>query len=142
MESPLVKDDQEPGAGEIDLTSPRFMWGWRRFTANVVREALLSARFLAAFTLRNRVPGRPLKPRLEERIANACAAWLWVFGRGNSDFTFNECCEINGLESSLVLEGFVDILPTGEDIKRVDRWVDEHCRITGCLLPELLGPRS
>lgn len=131
-----VKDDPEPVAGHMEVASPRFMWGWRRFTATVIRESLASARFLAAFTHRHPKPGQSFAPKLAGRVANCCAAWLWIFGRGNKGFTFNECCEINGLETCCVLQSVVNILAGAEDIKRVDQWVQEHCRITGCLLPD------
>jgi hypothetical protein len=136
MDNPQVMDDHEPVGGRMDPASPRFMWGWRRFTATVVRDAIMSSRFLVAFTLRHPRPGQGFKPRLAAKLGSCCAAWLWVFGRGNKGFTFNECCEINGLESCFAIRAVLDILPCSEDIKRVDQWVEEHCRITGCLHPE------
>jgi hypothetical protein len=53
MDNPQVMDDHEPVGGRMDPASPRFMWGWRRFTATVVRDAIMSSRFLVAFTLRH-----------------------------------------------------------------------------------------
>lgn len=139
MHDPQVMDDHEPVGGRMDPASPRFMWGWRRFTATVLRDAILSSRFLVAFTLRHASPAQGFKPRLAEKLANCCAAWLWVFGRGNRGFTFNECCEINGLESRLAICPVLDILPSSEDIKRVDQWVEDYVRLTGCLEDEERG---
>ena len=133
MHTPTIKDDQELW-GLLDMTSPEFRRGWRRFTANTIKEALSTANLVGKFALKNKNSARiSVKPRVAEHITNGCAAWLWIDGIGNPDFSFDECCEIVGLDPDAVREAFHALFDTDDDIKEIDWWVRRRCDLTGCL---------
>ena len=130
---PPIKDDHELG-GMLEMTSPEFRRGWRRFIANTVRESLSSAGFTARFALKNKHSARAkAKPRVQEHLTNGCAAWLWIDGIGNPDFSFSECCEIVGLDPDAVREAFYALFDTEDDLREIEWWVRRRCDLTGCL---------
>jgi hypothetical protein len=120
--------------GILDMESPEFRRGWRRFVANTVRESLSAARYTGTFALKNKHSARiSCKNRVQEHLANGCAAWLWIDGIGNPDFSFAECCEICSLDPLAVREAFHALFDSDDDIKEIDWWVRRRCDLTGCL---------
>lgn len=127
------KDVHELGAF-LNMESPEFKRGWRRFVANTVRESLSAAHFTGKFALKNKHSARiSCKQRVEEHLSNGCAAWLWIDGTGNPDFSFAECCEICSLDPLAVREAFHALFDSDDDIKEIDWWVRRRCDLTGCL---------
>lgn len=128
------KDVHELGGQWLDMLSPEFKRGWRRFVANTVRESLSAAHFTGQFALKNKHSARiSCKHRVQEHLSNGCAAWLWIDGIGNPDFSFAECCEICSLDPLAVREAFHALFDSDDDIKEIDWWVRRRCDLTGCL---------
>ena len=137
MENPSVKDDEELGAGWLPLACPEFQKGWRRFCATVLRQSLGLAHWLADFSERqNFNVHEKYRSKLQDKVANACSAWLWIFGEGSKDFTFADCAESCDLDPFELRQAFSALFECEADIKRVDHWVRRRCQLTGCLWDE------
>lgn len=137
MMDSFAKEGEVLGAGWLPLASPEFQRGWRRFCANVLRESLQSAAYVGRFALRHEYEAKSkFQKRVEDAVNGGCAAWLWIAGQGNKDFSFSEVCEVCDLDPHAVRESFLDLFGSGEDIKKADRWVLRRCELTGCLWAE------
>ena len=130
----FAKDGIELGAGWANLASPEFQKGWRRFCATVLTESLRKANFVGKFALRHEYEARSrFAKRVELAVADGCAAWLWIAGKGSKDFTFTEVCEVCDMDPDAIRESFLELFESESDMKKADRWVLRRCELTGCL---------
>ena len=137
MINPDVKDDDELGVGCLPLASPEFGRGWRRFCANTVCQSLERCRFVFSFALAHDGEARrSFRKRLDNHLANCCASWLWMQGKGNRDFTLADACDWLEVDPRCLREEFLSLLGEDQDILKVDRWVRRRVLLTNCLWEE------
>lgn len=117
--------------GGLKDEAPASFTGTRRFVAHVMGETIQSARYVANYA--RLYPGRARQPvtrHIDERLLNGCAAWLWILGRGSSEFTFEECSWALGWDPEWVAEKVMT--PYG-NVGDINKWVEDRAGSLGPL---------
>jgi len=134
---PDAKDGNELGGDWLSLESPEFDRGWRRFCSNMICQSLERCRFIYKFALSHSHKAKAtFRKRMDNHLANCCATWLWMQGKGNPDFTLADACDWLDVDSLAFREEFLALLGSPQDISKVDRWVHRRVLLTGCLWEE------
>lgn len=110
--------------GGLKDEPPACLQGTKRFVASVLANSVTSAQYLVRIARKH--PGRarlPFSRASDERLLNGCAAWLWLQGRGNEAFTFEEVSWFLGWDPTWIRDKFM--APFG-DVRDINKWVEKR----------------